>query len=157
MAKKLETATFGTGCFWGIEESFRTVKGVIETEAGYSGGKLKNPSYEDVCSGETGYIEVVKIKFDTSITFYEELVNIFWDIHEPTSIDRQGPDIGEQYRSVIFYHNNKQRETAEKSKKDLERDGFIIATKILPAKEFYRAEEYHQKYLYKRGIKVCHS
>ncbi len=156
MAKKLEIATFGGGCFWGVEESFRIVKGAVSTEVGYTGGKLKNPSYDDVCSGTTGHIEVVRIKFDPSVISYSDLLDIFWRIHDPASIDRQGPDIGEQYRSVIFYHTEKQREIAEKSKQELERRGLMIATKILPAKEFYRAEEYHQKYLFKQEIKVCH-
>lgn len=156
MAKKSETAIFGGGCFWSVEESFRTVKGVIETEAGYSGGKLKNPNYDDVCSGTTGHIEVVRIKFDPSVISYLELLNIFWKVHDPTSIDRQGPDEGEQYRSVIFYTNEKQREIADKSKEELERKGLMITTKILPAQEFYKAEEYHQQYLHKRGMKVCH-
>ncbi len=156
MVKKLETAIFGGGCFWGVEESFRTIKGVVETEAGYSGGKVKNPDYENVCSGTTGHIEVIRIKFDPSVISYSELLNIFWKIHDPTSIDRQGPDEGEQYRSIIFYLNEKQKEIAEKSKQELERKGLMIATKILRAGEFYRAEEYHQQYLHKRGIKVCH-
>ena len=158
MAKKqkLETAIFGGGCFWGVEEGFRTIKGIISTEVGYSGGKLKNPSYDDVCSGTTGHIEVVRIKFDPSIINYEKILDIFWKIHDPTSIDKQGPDEGEQYRSVIFYLNEQQREIAENSKQNLERKDFMIATKILPAKEFYRAEEYHQQYLYKKGINICH-
>ena len=126
MAKKLETAIFGGGCFWGVEEGFRTVSGVINTEVGYCGGSLKNPNYEDVCSGTTGHIEVVRIKFDPSVISYEKLLDIFWSIHDPTSIDRQGPDEGEQYRSVIFYHNDKQRQIAEKSKQNLERKGFKI-------------------------------
>ncbi|MEK6937064.1 MAG: peptide-methionine (S)-S-oxide reductase MsrA [Nanoarchaeota archaeon] len=156
MAKKLEIAVFGGGCFWGVEESFRTIKGVVKTEVGYSGGKVKNPSYENVCSGDTEHVEVVKVNFDPSVISYDDLLNVFWKAHDPTSIDRQGPDIGEQYRSVIFYIDDKQRITAENSKQDLERKGLIIATKILPFKEFYKAEEYHQQYLFKRGIKVCH-
>ena len=156
MTKKLETATFGAGCFWWVEESFRKLKGVISTEVGYSGGKTKNPSYEEVCSGETGHAESARIKFDPSIISYEKLLDVFWRIHDPTTLNRQGPDLGKQYRSVIFYHNKEQKETAEKSKANLEKKGMKIVTEIVPATDFYKAEEYHQKYLLKKGSKVCH-
>lgn len=148
-----ETAMFGAGCFWGVEENFRKLKGIQSTTVGYSGGDFENPTYKDVCSGKTGHAEVIKIKFDPSIITYEELLDVFWKIHDPTSLNRQGFDIGEQYRSVIFYFSEEQKEKALKSKEKLENSGTYkkpIVTKIEPAKEFYRAEEYHQKYIQKQ-------
>ena len=151
-----EKATFGAGCFWHVEEAFREVKGVMTTAVGYMGGKAKNPSYEEVCSDETGHTEVVQIEFDSKKVSYNQLLEIFWSIHNPTTPNRQGLDVGTQYRSVIFYHNEKQKNIAEQSKeKEQKRYTQKIVTEIAPAKEFYRAEEYHQRYLEKRGAKTC--
>jgi peptide-methionine (S)-S-oxide reductase len=148
------TAMFGAGCFWGVEERFRKLKGVEKTMVGYSGGDFANPTYKDVCSGKTGHAEVVKIEFDPEIITYDELLDVFWKIHNPTSLNRQGFDIGAQYRSVIFYYTPEQKEKAIQSKRELEESGKYdkpIVTQIEPAKEFYRAEEYHQKYVQKRS------
>jgi len=148
----MEKATFGAGCFWGIEEKFRKINGVISTRVGYSGGTLKNPTYKNVCSSETGHAEVVEIVYDPSIVSYEELLNIFWNIHDPTSLNRQGWDIGTQYRSVIFYHNEEQKKNALLAKKKLEKAGTRkkpIVTEIKPVSEFFIAEEYHQRYVEK--------
>jgi len=148
------TAMFGAGCFWGVEERFRKLKGVEKTTVGYSGGEYPNPTYKDVCSGKTGHAEVVKLEFDPAIISYDELLDVFWEIHNPTSLNRQGFDIGTQYRSVIFYYTPEQKQKAVKSKKELEDSGRFnkpIVTKIEPAKEFYRAEKYHQKYVQKRS------
>ncbi|TKJ27810.1 MAG: peptide-methionine (S)-S-oxide reductase [Promethearchaeota archaeon Loki_b31] len=148
----MEKATFGAGCFWGIEEKFRKINGVVSTRVGYSGGTLKNPTYKDVCSSETGHAEVVEIGYDPSIVSYEELINIFWNIHDPTSLNRQGWDIGTQYRSVIFYHNEEQKKTALLAKSMLEKAGKYkkqIVTEIKPVSEFFIAEEYHQRYIEK--------
>jgi peptide-methionine (S)-S-oxide reductase len=152
----MEKATFGAGCFWHVEEAFRKVKGVVSTAVGYIGGTKKNPTYEEVCTDTTGHAEVVQVEFDPRKVSYEELLKIFWSIHDPTTRNRQGPDVGTQYRSVIFYHNEKQRIAAEKSKK-LEQQKYkkSIVTEIVSAEEFYRAEEYHQQYLEKRGLKTC--
>lgn len=152
-------ATFGAGCFWGVEETFRQVPGVINTSVGYSGGNKENPTYEDVCSDQTGHVEVVQIEYNPDQVAYEQLLNIFWENHNPTEVNRQGPDIGTQYRSVIFYHNDEQKNIAEKSKAALDASGKWsrpIATSIEPAKNFYKAEEYHQRYLEKRGLGSCH-
>jgi peptide-methionine (S)-S-oxide reductase len=158
-AGKLETATFAAGCFWGVEEIYRTLKGVKETAVGYSGGNMKNPSYEDVCGDETGHAEAVQIKFDPKEVSYEKLVDIFFKNHNPTTMNMQGPDVGSQYRSAIFYHNDGQKKIAEKVKKDVEKSGkwkHPIVTQIDPAGKFYEAEDYHQKYYFKRGMKaVC--
>ena len=159
MKSKTETATFAAGCFWGVEETFRKTKGVISTMAGYTGGKMRNPTYKDVCSDETGHAEAVQIEFDPKKVSYEKLLDIFWQNHDPTQLNRQGPDIGSQYRSAIFYQNEKQRKAAMKSKEMLEKSKKYskpIATEILPAADFYRAEEYHQRYLEKKGLKICH-
>jgi peptide-methionine (S)-S-oxide reductase len=148
----MEIATFGAGCFWGVEAAFMKTKGVISTTVGYMGGELENPTYEDVCTNKTGHAEVVKIEFDSSIISYDELLDVFWTIHDPTQINQQGPDIGSQYRSVIFYHDEEQKNKAEKSKIQLEGSKQYlkpIATEITKAKTFYKAEEYHQKYLQK--------
>ena len=155
---ELEDATFGAGCFWGVEDAFMKIKGVKETKVGFMGGKTKNPTYKEVCTDKTGHAEVVHLKFDPKEISYKELLNIFWGIHNPTSLNRQGPDFGSQYRSVIFYYNDKQKEAAEKSKAELEKSGKYdkpVVTEIVPASEFYRAEEYHQKYHQKHGLKVC--
>lgn len=153
--RKVEKATFGAGCFWGVEAAFRKVDGVVDTAVGYSGGHTANPTYEDVCSHTTGYAEVVQVTFDPSKVSYRQLLDVFWNIHDPTQVNRQGPDIGDQYRSVIFYHSEEQRRAAEESKAALEASGRLdrpVATKIEPAKTFWRAEEYHQRYYEKRGI-----
>ena len=151
-----EKATFGAGCFWGVEVEFKKVKGVVDTIVGYMGGKTKNPTYEQVCTDKTGHVEVVQVTFDPKKISYEKLLNVFWKCHDPTQVNRQGPDIGTQYRSVIFYHSEKQKKAAEKSKvaleKKLQQD---IATAIEPAKTFYKAEEYHQRYLEKHKFAVC--
>ena len=149
----MRKATFAAGCFWGVEDAFRKVKGVASTAVGYAGGTAENPSYENVCGGKTGHAEAVQIEFDPEIVSYKELLGIFWKIHDPTTLGRQGPDVGEQYRSVIFYHNEDQRKAAEKSKEELEKSGKLsrrIATGIEKAPEFHRAEEYHQQYHEKR-------
>jgi peptide-methionine (S)-S-oxide reductase len=148
----MEIATFGAGCFWGVQAKFQEVKGVVNTAVGYMGGHLENPSYEDVCTDKTGHSEVVQIEYDPDIVSYEELLELFWDIHDPTQLNRQGPDIGTQYKSVIFYHDEKQRISAEKSKEKLDNSGRFnkpVVTEITKEKEFYKAEDYHQNYLKK--------
>src|SRR3989344_7853472 len=150
----LQTATFGAGCFWGVEEEFRELKGVKSTTVGYSGGTFKNPTYENVCSGKTGHAEVVQVKYDPNEVSYEQLLDVFWNNHDPTTLNRQGPDVGEQYRSIIFFHNKEQEKIAKQSKEKLEKSGKFknkIVTQIIPASAFYKAEEYHQQYLSKRG------
>lgn len=154
----MEKATFGAGCFWGVEAAFRQVKGVTSTAVGYMGGTLKNPSYEDVCTDKTGHAEVVQVEFDPSQVSYEELLRVFWENHDPTTLNRQGPDVGMQYRSVIFYHTPEQKTAAEASKAALGGSGRFrrpIVTEIVPATDFWRAEEYHQQYLEKRGLAHC--
>lgn len=156
---KTEQATFAAGCFWGVEETFRILPGVISTEVGYSGGKGENPSYEEVCSDATGHAEAVRVEFDPEKVSYEQLLEVFWNNHNPTTPNQQGPDHGTQYRSVIFYHTPAQQQLAEKSKSALEESRKWrnpIVTQIVPAAPFYRAEEYHQKYLQKRGLDSCH-
>ncbi|MBI2671821.1 peptide-methionine (S)-S-oxide reductase MsrA [Candidatus Woesearchaeota archaeon] len=151
-------AAFAAGCFWGVEESFRLLKGVKSTAVGYMGGKTKNPSYKEVCSGETGYAETVLLEYNSKIISYEKLIDVFWNIHNPTTKNRQGLDIGSQYRSIIFYFTEEQKKTAEKSKRKLNDSGKYwkpIITEIIRAPEFYKAEDYHQKYLMKKGLKVC--
>jgi peptide-methionine (S)-S-oxide reductase len=155
----MEVATFGAGCFWGVEETFRQLTGVTKTEVGYSGGNFEDPGYKDVCSGETGHAEVVRIEFDPQKISYDALLKVFWQNHDPTTLNRQGPDIGTQYRSVIFYHSDQQRLQAERSLAEISSSGRFsrpIVTVIEPAGEFYRAEEYHQQYLAKRGLSSCH-
>ena len=149
-----ERATFACGCFWGVEAKFRKVRGVVEVQSGYSGGTVKNPTYEQVCSGKTGHAEAVEIVFDPSLVSYEQLLDIFWRMHDPTALNRQGPDAGTQYRSAIFTHSPRQADLAHQSKGALEKSGRYdkpIATQILPAGPFYRAEEYHQRYHEKHG------
>lgn len=151
-------ATFGAGCFWGVEAAFRQVKGVTATRVGYSGGTLKHPTYHDVCTDRTGHAEVVEVEFDPSMVSYEELLNVFWTSHDPTQLNRQGPDVGTQYRSAIFIHSPEQEEAARTSKEKLQASGRYkrsIVTEITPASEFYEAEDYHQQYWEKRGIKSC--
>jgi peptide-methionine (S)-S-oxide reductase len=155
---KLEKASFAAGCFWGIEEAFRQVKGVVSTAVGYMGGDYKNPTYQDVCTGRTGHAETVQVTYDPSQVSYKELLDVFWEIHDPTTLNRQGPDFGEQYRSVIFYHNPEQEALARASKEKLQKSGRYkreIVTEIVPATKFYLAEDYHQQYLEKRGRKSC--
>lgn len=157
-SSKTEKAIFAAGCFWGVEETFRKIKGVVYTRVGYTGGLLKNPTYEDVCTDKTGHAEAIEIEYDPSILSYEKLLNIFWEMHDPTMLNRQGPDIGAQYRSAIFYTNEEQKNAAILSKENLEKSGKYskkIATQIIPASEFYPAEDYHQKYYMKFGIKSC--
>jgi len=154
----MEKATFGAGCFWGVEAAFQCVKGVVSTSVGYMGGWLANPTYPDVCSGKTGHVEVVEVAYDPSIVSYEELLNVFWSIHDPTSLNRQGPDIGSQYRSVIFYYTAEQEVAARASKEQLQQSGRYkkeIVTEIRPASHFWRAEEYHQRYFEKHGLTTC--
>jgi len=152
----IATATFAAGCFWGIEEAFRQVEGVTVTTVGYSGGSFENPTYKDVCSGRTGHAEVVQVEYDIARVSYEQLLTLFWSLHDPTQLHRQGNDVDEQYRSAIFFHTPQQEATARKSKQDLEDSGRIakpIVTEITPASTVYKAEEYHQQYLAKRSRK----
>jgi peptide-methionine (S)-S-oxide reductase len=157
-SRLLEIATFGAGCFWGVEESFRKLKGVRSTVVGYTGGWFTNPNYELVCTDKTGHAEAVQVQFDPKEVSYEELLKVFWSIHNPTTKDRQGFDYGKQYRSVIFYHSPEQESSAKKSKQELEKSGRFkdrIMTEIVPATQFFKAEEYHQKYYQKRGGGSC--
>ena len=154
----MKKATFGAGCFWGIEAAFRRVPGVVSTTVGYMGGAFENPTYRDVCSGTTGHAEVVEIEYDPSQASYDELLALFWSIHDPTTLNRQGPDLGAQYRSAIFFHDTDQQAAALASKRKLELSGKHqqpIVTEITPASTFYRAEEYHQQYLEKRAQSRC--
>jgi len=153
-----EKATFGAGCFWGVEAAFRQLEGVTATAVGYAGGHLENPTYEDVCTDETGHAEVVEVEYDPSRVTYEELLDVFWENHDPTQRNRQGPDIGTQYRSAVFFHTPEQRAAALASKERGQRSGRYrneIVTEVAPAPKFYRAEEYHQRYLEKRGLASC--
>ena len=157
MMSKLETAIFACGCFWGVEDYFSKVKGVKETKVGYTGGHTKSPTYEDICSDETGHAEAIEVKFDSKMVSFEELTRKFFAIHDPTQVNRQGPDVGSQYRSAVFYLNKEQKETAEKVKKEIEQKiGKKVATEITNASTFYPAEEYHQQYFKKRGGGTCH-
>jgi len=152
-------ATFGAGCFWGVEAAFRELDGVVDAAAGYEGGHMLNPTYQDVCTDRTGHAEVVEVEYDPSKISFDRLLNVFWDAHDPTQVDRQGPDFGTQYRSVVFFHTPEQEQVALASKEALEKSGRFrrpIATKIEPAQTFYRAEDYHQQYLAKRGLRHCH-
>ena len=153
--KKLQLATFAAGCFWGVEEAFRKIRGVKSTMVGYIGGWFNNPRYRDVCTDTTGHAEAIQVQFDPNEVSYEELLNVFWCVHNPTTKNRQGPDIGSQYRSMIAYHTPEQELLAKKSKEDLERSGKFngrrIVTEIVPASTFYKAEEYHQKHYQKIG------
>src|SRR5213596_1011689 len=158
VAMQTEKATFGAGCFWGVEETFRNLKGVLSTAAGYAGGTKENPIYGDVCTDKTGHAEVVQVEFDPSQISYDELLNIFWSNHNPTTLNRQGPDVGTQYRSVIFYHSPEQQAAANASKEKIGKSGRFnrpVVTQIEPAPKFWPAEEYHQRYLQKRGQSHC--
>jgi peptide-methionine (S)-S-oxide reductase len=152
----MEKATFGAGCFWGVEAAFRQVTGVVSTAVGYSGGHFPNPTYKDVCSGKTGHAEVVQVEYEPAQVSYDDLLKVFWDNHDPTTLNRQGPDVGAQYRSAIFFHTP-QQESAAKASKETTQAGYKnkIVTEITPASEFYRGEEYHQQYLEKRGLAHC--
>ncbi len=154
----MERATFAAGCFWGVEAAFRQIEGVAGTTVGYSGGSFANPTYKDVCSGKTGHAEVVEVEFDPAKVSFDRLLDVFWENHDPTTLNRQGPDVGEQYRSAIYFHTPQQKAAAEASKEKLQSSGKYkrpIVTEIAPASEFYRAEDYHQQYLEKRGLAHC--
>ena len=148
-------ATFGAGCFWHVEDLFRKIDGVTSTKVGYTGGRLANPTYEEVCTDTTGHAEAVQVEYDPNKVSYQDLLEVFWSNHDPTSLNRQGPDIGIQYRSAIFFHDDEQKKIAEKSKEEIEKSNKFskkIVTEITPAPEFYKAEEYHQKYFQKHGL-----
>jgi len=152
-------ATFAAGCFWGVEETFRKLPGVTATAVGYMGGKLANPTYEDVCTDATGHAEVVDVDYDPAKITYEQLLDVFWNNHDPTQLNRQGPDVGKQYRSAVFYQTPEQKAAAEASKAALQASGRFrrpVVTEITAAEPFWRAEEYHQRYLQKRGKDSCH-
>jgi peptide-methionine (S)-S-oxide reductase len=153
-----EKATFGAGCFWGVEAAFRQIKGVISTSVGYTGGSYQNPSYRDVCTGRTGHAESVEVVYDPARVSYDDLLRVFWENHDPTQLNRQGPDWGPQYRSAIFYHTPEQEAAAIASKERLAASGRYrrpIVTEITPASQFFTAEDYHQQYLEKRGLSSC--
>jgi len=152
-------ATFGAGCFWGVEVTFRNIPGVTNALVGYEGGSYENPTYKDVCRGDTGHAEVVEVEYDPEKVSYETLVDTFWTSHDPTQVNRQGPDYGDQYRTVVFYHSPEQKAAAEESRRAMDasaRFSSPIATSIEPATTFYVAEDYHQEYLVKRGLATCH-
>ena len=158
MSMSTRQATFAAGCFWGVEAEFRKLDGVVETSVGYAGGQTENPSYEQVCTGQTGHAEIVRVVFDPEAISYDLLLDTFWNTHDPTQKDRQGPDVGSQYRSVIFTHDQSQADAADVSKSALESSGKYsrpIATTIEPAPQFFLAEDYHQQYLEKRGSASC--
>jgi peptide-methionine (S)-S-oxide reductase len=155
----MEKATFAAGCFWGVEATFRQIPGVKGTRVGYIGGDLKNPTYKDVCTDRTGHAEAVEVDFDPAKVSYNDLLQVFWENHDPTQFNRQGPDYGSQYRSAIFFHSPAQEQAARQSKDELEKSGRFsrkIVTLIVPATTFYEAEDYHQQYLEKRGLASCH-
>lgn len=157
--KTLQLATFAAGCFWGVEESFRKIKGVKSTMVGYTGGLRANPTYRDVCTDLTGHVEAIQLQYDPDEVTYEELLKVFWSIHNPTTRNRQGPDVGSQYRSVIFYHTPEQELYAKRTVEELEKSGRFsnrIVTEIVPATIFYKAEEYHQRYYQKKGGGSCY-
>lgn len=157
--RKIQSAVFGAGCFWGVEETFRKLKGVVSTSVGYAGGSRLNPTYEQVCEGSTGHAEVVKVDFDPEVISYPELLAVFWRSHNPTTLNRQGPDTGTQYRSVIYYLSAEQEAFARKSRDIMDKSGAWrdpVVTEITPYTNFYPAEEYHQQYLSKRGLGNCH-
>jgi peptide-methionine (S)-S-oxide reductase len=153
-------AVFGAGCFWGVESAFRAVEGVIDVAVGYAGGTVPKPNYRTVCSGKTGHAEVVQVEYDPARVSFEQLLEVFWQIHDPTTLNRQGPDFGTQYRSIVFYSDEHERKVAEESKRRLDESGKLgrpVVTQIVPAAEFYRAEEYHQRYYERMGIApACH-
>jgi peptide-methionine (S)-S-oxide reductase len=155
----MEKATFAAGCFWGVEATFRQLPGVISTRVGYTGGNLTNPTYKDVCTDRTGHAEAVEVEFDPAKISYDRLLQVFWENHDPTQLNRQGPDWGTQYRSAIFFHSPAQQAAASASKQHLEQSHRYrqpIVTQIVPATTFYEAEDYHQQYLEKRGLATCH-
>ena len=148
-------ATFAAGCFWCVEPSFSKIKGVTSTMVGYTGGRLENPTYEDVCTGQTGHAEAIQVEYDPSVVSYDEILEVFWSSHDPTTLNRQGPDVGEQYRSAIFFHSAEQEAAARASKERLQNSGMYeknVVTQIVSASQFYKAEEYHQKYYAKCGL-----
>ena len=155
----LDKATFAAGCFWHVEATFRKVKGVVSTRVGYTGGKLENPTYKDVCSDRTGHAEAIEVEYDSAVVSYDDLLSVFWDMHDPTTVNRQGPDVGSQYRSVIFYHSPDQKAAAIASKEKLQATDRYrqqkIVTEIVSATAFYPAEDYHQRYFEKRGLASC--
>lgn len=155
---KTQKATFAAGCFWGVEAAFRRVPGVLDAPVGYTGGAAAEPTYRQVCSGNTGHAEAVEVEFDPAIVSYSELLDIFWNQHDPTQLNRQGPDVGSQYRSAIFYHSDDQKAVAEQSRRDLSASGRFhsdIVTEVSPASDFWPAEDYHQRYFEKRGLAAC--
>ena len=153
----MEKATFGAGCFWGVEDAFRQVPGVIEAISGYAGGDVVKPSYREVCTGRTGHAEVVEVTFDPDQVTYDRLLDVFWQIHDPTTLNRQGPDVGTQYRSAIFTHSPEQEKAALASKEEIQQSSSKpVVTQIRPAPAFYAAEEYHQRYFEKNGMQGCH-
>ncbi|MFQ5940077.1 MAG: peptide-methionine (S)-S-oxide reductase MsrA [Nitrososphaerales archaeon] len=155
----LKVAVFAAGCFWGVEDVFRNLKGVKSTMVGYTGGSFENPTYENVCTDKTGHAEAVQIHYDPKVISYEKLLEVFWSVHDPTTKNKQGPDIGSQYRSIISYHTPEQEMLANRSKEELEKSRKFkskIVTEIVPASTFYKAEEYHQQYYQKNGIRSCH-
>lgn len=159
MEAMTQKATFGAGCFWGVEATFREIPGVTGAAVGYEGGHKINPTYEDVCTDRTGHAEVVEVEYDPGKVNYETLLDVFWKTHDPTQVNRQGPDVGTQYRSAVFFHTPEQEQIAKAAKAELEKSGKFrrpIATRIEPAQTFYRAEDYHQQYLDKRGLRHCH-
>ena len=158
MARKTEIATFGAGCFWGVEAAYRQTPGVVETAVGFMGGNRNNPTYKEVCAETTGHAEVVQVQYDSEKVSYGELLTVFWDNHNPTTLNRQGPDVGSQYRSAIFFHTPEQEAMANQSKEELSSSGKYsspVVTEVTTASEFYRAEEYHQRYLEKNGLAHC--
>jgi len=151
-----ETATFGAGCFWGVEAAYRQIQGVKSTRVGYAGGDTENPTYKDVCSGTTNHAEVVEVTFDPARVSYEELLDVFWANHDPTQVNRQGPDVGTQYRTVVFFHSPEQEKSALASRDSLKESlDRPIATQVVPAESLWEAEDYHQQYLEKRGLSTC--
>jgi peptide-methionine (S)-S-oxide reductase len=155
MSTTHKLAVFGAGCFWGVESAFRAVEGVVDVAVGYAGGTVPKPNYRTVCSGKTGHAEVVQVEYDPARVSFEQLLEVFWQIHDPTTLNRQGPDFGTQYRSIIFYSDEHERKAAEESKRRLDESGKLgrpVVTQIVPAAEFYRAEEYHQRYYERMGI-----
>jgi peptide-methionine (S)-S-oxide reductase len=152
-------ATFAAGCFWGVEATFRQLPGVLSTRVGYTGGQVGNPTYKDVCTDTTGHAEAVEVEYDPAKISYDKLLDVFWENHDPTQLNRQGPDFGKQYRSAIFFHDAEQERAAKASKEALEKSRRFskpIVTQIVPAENFYEAEDYHQQYLEKRGLATCH-
>lgn len=155
----MNTATFAAGCFWGVEETFRRTEGVVETQVGYIGGQTESPDYKSVCSENTGHAEAVEVTFDPARVTFEQLLDVFWKCHNPTQLNRQGPDFGTQYRTAIFTHDDEQLQSATESKQRLDESGQLgqpVATEIVPASIFHRAEEYHQQYISKGGRSSCH-